>query len=92
MLSLRFCLVGFTTCSARSGRFVNCAVTPAPSAPQVAEQTHERLEALRREKEAAGLQGCTFQPQLNASSRWGKERCRLQRVLLAVRPGISVYL
>ena len=36
---------------------------------RVAAQNAERLEALRREKEEAGLAGCTFQPQLNASSR-----------------------
>ncbi|KAG2439667.1 hypothetical protein HYH02_010549 [Chlamydomonas schloesseri] len=36
---------------------------------RVAAQNAERLEALRHEKEEAGLAGCTFQPQLNASSR-----------------------
>ncbi|KAG2497694.1 hypothetical protein HYH03_004431 [Edaphochlamys debaryana] len=38
---------------------------------RVAAQTADRLEAMRRDKEAAGLEGCTFAPQLNANKNVG---------------------
>ncbi|KXZ44639.1 hypothetical protein GPECTOR_64g133 [Gonium pectorale] len=43
---------------------------------RVAAKTAERLEALRREKDAAGMADCTFQPQLNINKNRSQKHAR----------------